>query len=65
MAGTLYRELTDILKAAGCKFVRQAKGSHEYWSSPTAPRLFSIPANISSRNLANSILRQAGLKDRL
>jgi hypothetical protein len=61
MAGSLYRELTKILRDAGCEFERQAGGSHEYWSSPKAPRLFAIPANISSRDLANRILKQAGL----
>jgi predicted RNA binding protein YcfA (HicA-like mRNA interferase family) len=61
MPGSLYRELTSILKDAGWHFVRQAKGSHEFWYSPVAKRMFSIPSNISSRRLANDILRQAGL----
>jgi hypothetical protein len=43
MAGSLYRELTKILRDAGCEFERQAGGSHEYWSSPKAPRLFANP----------------------
>ena len=34
MAGTLYRDLVALLKAANCRFVRQAGGSHEFWSSP-------------------------------
>jgi predicted RNA binding protein YcfA (HicA-like mRNA interferase family) len=61
MAGTLYRDLMAILSTAGCVFVRQAAGSHEIWFSPISNQRFSIPANISSRKLANNILKQAGL----
>jgi hypothetical protein len=60
MAGTLYRDLTDLLKAARCYFHKQGKGSHEIWRSP-ATGYFAVPSNISSRDLANRILKQAGL----
>jgi predicted RNA binding protein YcfA (HicA-like mRNA interferase family) len=60
MAGTLYRDLVDLLEAAGCHFHRQGKGSHEIWHSPKTG-YFSVPANISSRRLANQILKEAGL----
>ncbi len=61
MAGSLYRDLVDLLKQANCNFVRQGKGSHEMWYSPISGIQFAVSSNISSRNLANSILRQAGL----
>jgi hypothetical protein len=61
MVGTLYRELADMLKRAECRFLRQAKGSHELWYSPINNRHFTIPSNISSRRLANQILKEAGL----
>jgi predicted RNA binding protein YcfA (HicA-like mRNA interferase family) len=61
MVGTLYRELTELLRAAGCTFVRQAKGSHEIWYSPISRRHFPFPSNITSRKLANKVLKDAGL----
>jgi hypothetical protein len=61
MAGPLYRDLVDILERAGCSFHRQGKRSHEIWRSPVNGRDFSVPSNISSRMLANQILKEAGL----
>ena len=57
----LYRRLAGRLKEAGCEIRRQGKGSHEIWYSPVSGRTFSVPANIKSRELANEILKQAGL----
>jgi len=45
----------------GCTFVRQGKGSHEIWHSPTTQRNFPVPIGILSRHTAKAILRQAGL----
>ncbi|HEX2256926.1 MAG TPA: type II toxin-antitoxin system HicA family toxin [Afifellaceae bacterium] len=61
MAGRLYRELTRLLRDAGCSFVRQGKGSHEIWYSPITRRHFAIPSNVAKLPLANAILKQAGL----
>ncbi|MGA3401941.1 MAG: type II toxin-antitoxin system HicA family toxin [Acetobacteraceae bacterium] len=61
MPGSLYRDLVDILLRSNCSFHRQGKGSHEVWHSPLNGRYFSIPSNISSRRLANQILKEAGL----
>ena len=61
MGASLYRELTDRLRAAECEFVREGKGSHEIWRSPITGRHFSVPRNIVSQILANTILKQAGL----
>lgn len=58
---SLYRELADILREAGCRFERQGKGSHEIWYSPITRRTFTVPTNIDGRPLANAILKQAGL----
>jgi hypothetical protein len=57
----LYRALAEMLREAGCRFERQAKGSHEIWYSPITRRTFTVPANIGGRPLANAILKQAGL----
>jgi predicted RNA binding protein YcfA (HicA-like mRNA interferase family) len=61
MASQFDRALRDMLRAAGCVFVRQGKGSHEIWYSPITKRNFPVPVGIASRHTANSILRQAGL----
>jgi hypothetical protein len=53
-------ELKKILLAAGCRFVRQAKGDHELWESATGER-FVVDGNIKSRHSANGVLKQAGL----
>lgn len=58
---SFYRDLTRILRKAGCIKVREAKGSHEYWQSPVSGKRFPVPANIKYRGLANAILRQAGI----
>jgi predicted RNA binding protein YcfA (HicA-like mRNA interferase family) len=58
---SLYRPLTALLRAAGCRFEREGKGSHEIWFSPITNRTFTVPANIDNRPLANAILKQAGL----
>ena len=61
MAPQFDRALRELLRAAGCTFVRQGKGSHEIWRSPITGRNFPVPVGITSRHTANAILRQAGL----
>jgi len=61
MAPHFDRPLRDLLRAAGCKLVRQGKGSHEIWYSPVTRRNFPVLVGIPSRHTANAILRQAGL----
>jgi predicted RNA binding protein YcfA (HicA-like mRNA interferase family) len=55
-----YPELAERLRAAGCEFVRTAKGSHELWRSPINNRHFIVPRS-KSRHTANEVLKQAGL----
>jgi predicted RNA binding protein YcfA (HicA-like mRNA interferase family) len=61
MAPQFDRELRALLRDAGCRLVRQGKGSHEIWFSPITKRNFAVPVGIPSRHTANAILRQAGL----
>jgi predicted RNA binding protein YcfA (HicA-like mRNA interferase family) len=61
MAPQFDRALRKLLSEAGCGLVRQGKGSHEIWHSPTTARSFAVPIGIPSRHTANAILRQAGL----
>jgi predicted RNA binding protein YcfA (HicA-like mRNA interferase family) len=61
MVGTLYRDLTKLLRDAGCHFVREGKGSHEIWYSPLTQKHFAVPSNVAKPGTANGILKQAGL----
>ncbi|OOV88097.1 type II toxin-antitoxin system HicA family toxin [Oceanospirillum linum] len=65
MGSSLYPDLVKILKAHGCYFVRQAKGSHEIWCSPLNNRKFPVAFTIVSRNTANAILKQAAIDERI
>ncbi len=58
------RKLIKLLEANGCRFVRQATGSHELWESPKAQRRFVVQYDLSSKVAANSVLKQAGLTER-
>lgn len=60
MPQDFYAELTELLEAAGCYFVRTGKGSHEVWHSPLSGRNFTVPRS-KSRHTANEVLKQAGL----
>ena len=65
MTSTFYPQLVEVLRSAGCVFVRQGKGSHEIWQSPVNQKNFSVPFTIKSKPTANAILKQAGLKVKL
>jgi hypothetical protein len=54
--------LKKRLKESGCWFDRQGKGDHEIWYSPHTNRKFPVDSKIRSRNTANGVLKQAGLK---
>lgn len=54
-------DLKATLKAAGCEFIRQGKGSHEIWRSPISNKHFPVQHKIKSRHTANGVLGQAGL----
>ena len=59
MAATFDRELHDLLKAAGCHFVRN--GRHPVYYSPLSGKNFPVPVGIKSKHTANEVLKQAGL----
>jgi hypothetical protein len=59
--GDLKRDLVKLLKAAGCYYVRPAKGDHEWWYSPITNRHFPVDHGIKSHDTANAVLKQAGL----
>lgn len=65
MASDFYRDLSRLLKAAGCVFDRQGKGSHEIWYSPVSGKKFTVPKPCKRRATANDALKDAGLGKQL
>lgn len=61
MGQGFYRELTELLKAHGCTFVRAGRGSHEIWFSPITQINITIPRTTESRHTVNKVLKEAGL----
>ena len=52
-----YRELRRKLENLGCRFRRQADGSHEMWINPSNGRRAIIPRH-GNRDLATGTLHQ-------
>jgi len=61
MSATLYREITDKLRASGFELVRH--GKHAIWKSPDNQRGVAVGKNIRDKNLARALLRSAGITD--
>jgi hypothetical protein len=61
MAG-FTRDLKQMLREAGCHYVRGGKGDHEIWYSPISKQSFPVDSDIKSKHTANQVLKQAGLK---
>jgi hypothetical protein len=55
--------LKKILKAHKCCLFRQGKGDHEFWYSPINGHKFVVDSHIRSRDMANVVLKQAGITD--
>jgi hypothetical protein len=55
--------LKKILKAHKCYLLRQGKGDHEFWYSPVNGNKSVVDSNIRSRDVANVVLKQAGITD--
>lgn len=65
MGAGFYQQVVSILKAHGCYFIRQGHGSHEIWYSPIRKKKFPVAYTIASRNMANVIFKQAGIKEKI
>jgi predicted RNA binding protein YcfA (HicA-like mRNA interferase family) len=59
-----YKQVIAILKKHGYSLYRQAKGSHEFWCKD-GKDCVSVPVTMKSRHTANSILKDAGIKQKL
>ncbi|WP_420100755.1 type II toxin-antitoxin system HicA family toxin [Bosea sp. (in: a-proteobacteria)] len=53
--------LKRILRKAGYRFHRPAKGDHEIWRHEETGRQVTLDAGTKSRHTANEVLKQAGL----
>ncbi len=51
-----YRELTRKLRALGCEFDRQSRGSHEIWRNPANGARTTIP-NWRGKDLRTGTIR--------
>ena len=57
-----YTLVLEQLKANGYRFLRSGKGSHEIWSN--GARNQTVSKNMPAREMANTIMKQAGIAHR-
>ena len=57
-----YKLVVEALKNYGYKFLRNGKGSHEIWTDGN--RNQTVSKNMPSREMANTIMKQAGIDHR-
>ena len=55
------KRVRELLKEAGCSFVRHGKGDHDIWFSPITNRYVTVDGKIKSRHTANEVLKQSGI----
>ena len=61
MVDGYYKDVRQLLEAAGYVLVGNAKGSHEKWQHPETGKTLIVPRNLASRHTANGILKDAGV----
>lgn len=54
-----YKLVVEMLKQHGYTFLRQGKGAHEIWSN--GKRNQTVSTNMPAREMANVIMKQAGI----
>jgi predicted RNA binding protein YcfA (HicA-like mRNA interferase family) len=57
-----YSAVVNILKQHGYTFHRTGKGAHELWTN--GKRNQTVSKNMPSRDMANAIMKQAGIAHR-
>ncbi|PZM07729.1 type II toxin-antitoxin system HicA family toxin [Rhizobium tubonense] len=55
----------EKLSELGFEYLKNAKGSHEKWQSPSTKKMLLVPRNLQSRHTANAILKDAGFDGKL
>lgn len=54
-------KVKKVLRDNKCVFFRQGRGDHEIWSSPINNHHFTVDSKITSKQLANAVMKQAGI----
>lgn len=54
-----YKQVVEQLKKHGYTFLRAGKGAHELWTN--GKRNATVSHNMPSREMANLIMKQAGI----
>lgn len=57
-----YKAVIEQLKLAGYTFLRAGKGAHEIWTNGKRNQVVS--KNMPAKQMANEIMKQAGLNHR-
>ena len=57
-----YKLVIEVLKAHGYRLIRHGKGSHEVWGNEQRNQIVS--KNMTSRDMANTIMKQAKINHR-
>ena len=57
-----YKLVIAKLKDHGYRFIKSGKGSHEHWTNTS--RIQILSKNMQSRDMANEIMKQAGINHR-
>jgi len=55
------KQVKAVLSANGCTFRRHGKGDHDIWYSPHTNRIVVVDGQIRKRNMANAVMKQAGI----
>lgn len=59
------RKVLELLRDNGCTFVRHGKGDHDIWHSPLTDKNFPVDSKIKARPVANKILKEAGISQKV
>ena len=59
-----YDDIVAILKRHGWTLHRHGKGSHEVWAH-NGKDAVTVPRSTKSRHTANSVLKQAGIGEKI
>ncbi len=59
------RGVKSLIKKAGWSKIRHRKSSHERWEHGKTGKRITVPSKILSKKTANSVLAQAGCKERV
>ena len=58
------RDVIRLLRQYECTFVRHGKGDHDRWYSPITNKNITVDGAIKDRDLANAVLKQAGINQK-